>query len=273
MNIKDQIDISKIILQIISMLVPLVGIILSQFKGTERRMDQKKEKMKRIFNNIFRFIFVIVLIDLLILVELRDFYINIKPENLIKYKKDIYQLILILTTFSTVYAFFLMPFWLKKKRYYEIELEHTKGKKIAYVVLNRDKSKNKDVIIYKDDKKEYEEDVDSIKQREGRVTFIPKAKSIFNLNRSAIEETKTLPIWSRWLFFILIILVSLVGIFSCIEMIMNVWTFNLGKRVVMFRIIISIFPITIFMYFIAIIKFLYQSWLGKNKLVYEKSKK
>ncbi len=63
--------------------------------------------------------------------------------------------------------------------------------------------------------------------------------------------------------FILIILVSLVGIFSCIEMIMNVWTFNLGKRVVMFRIIISIFPITIFMYFIAIIKFLYQSWLGK----------
>ncbi|MGX0617162.1 hypothetical protein ACUW6C_002013 [Staphylococcus hominis] len=29
MNIKDQIDISKIILQIISMLVPLVGIILS----------------------------------------------------------------------------------------------------------------------------------------------------------------------------------------------------------------------------------------------------
>ncbi len=36
--------------------------------------------------------------------------------------------------------------------------------------------------------------------REGRVTFIPKAKSIFNLNRSAIEETKTLPIWSRWLF-------------------------------------------------------------------------
>ncbi|MGE7135834.1 hypothetical protein [Staphylococcus warneri] len=190
MNIKDQIDISKIILQIISMLVPLVGIILSQFKGTERRMDQKKEKMKRIFNNIFRFIFVILLIDLLILVELRDFYINIKPENLIKYKKDIYQLILILTTFSTVYSFFLMPFWLKKKRYYEIELEHTKGKKIAYVVLNRDKSKNKDVIIYKDDKKEYEEDVDSIKQREGRVTFIPKAKSIFNLNRSAIEETK-----------------------------------------------------------------------------------
>lgn len=44
MNIKYQIDISKIILQIISMLVPLVGIILSQFKGTERRMDQKKEK-------------------------------------------------------------------------------------------------------------------------------------------------------------------------------------------------------------------------------------
>ncbi len=43
--------------------------------------------MKRIFNNIFRFIFVILLIDLLILVELRDFYINIKPENLIKYKK------------------------------------------------------------------------------------------------------------------------------------------------------------------------------------------
>ncbi|MFS4466122.1 hypothetical protein ACMFKE_12130 [Staphylococcus haemolyticus] len=90
MNIKDQIDISKIILQIISMLVPLVGIILSQFKGTERRMDQKKEKMKRIFNNIFRFIFVILLINLLILVELRDFYINIKPENLNKYKKDIY---------------------------------------------------------------------------------------------------------------------------------------------------------------------------------------
>lgn len=64
MNTKDQIDISKIILQIISMLVPLVGIILSQFKETERRVDQKKEKMKRIFDNIFRFIFIILLIDI-----------------------------------------------------------------------------------------------------------------------------------------------------------------------------------------------------------------
>ena len=125
MNIKEQLEISKIILQTISIGIPLLVVILSQFKGREMVMNQNKEKWTRVFNNIFRFILAVLLIDL---------FINTKTEDLIKYKSEIYQLILLLTIFSMVYAFFLMPLWTKNKRYYEVELEHTKGEKVLYVV-------------------------------------------------------------------------------------------------------------------------------------------
>ncbi len=39
--------------------------------------------------------------------------------------------------------------------------------------LNRIKSKDEDALIYKDNEKAYEEDVDLIKQREGRVNLFP----------------------------------------------------------------------------------------------------
>lgn len=108
--------------------------------------------MKRIFNNIFRFIFVIVLIDLLILVELRDFYINIKPENLIKYKRYL-SINFNINNFFYSICFFLNAILAKKEEILWNRIGTHKREKIAYMVLNRDKSKNKDVIIYKDDKK------------------------------------------------------------------------------------------------------------------------
>lgn len=273
MNIKEQLEISKIILQTISIGIPLLVVILSQFKGREMVMNQNKEKWTRVFNNIFRFILAVLLIDLFILLGLSDLFINTKTEDLIKYKSEIYQLILLLTIFSMVYAFFLIPLWTKNKRYYEVELEYTKGEKVVYVVLNRIKSKDEDALIYKDNEKEYEEDVDLIKQREGRVTFIPKVKSIFNINRATIEETKVFPIWFRWLLFLIIVIVSMFGVWGCFEMVVDIWTVNLGEKVVLFRVVMSMFSITILVYFVVIIIFLYQSWFGKNRLLYEKKLK
>lgn len=273
MNIKEQLEISKIILQTISIGIPLLVVILSQFKGREMVMNQNKEKWTRVFNNIFRFILAVLLIDLFILLGLSDLFINTKTEDLIKYKSEIYQLILLLTIFSMVYAFFLIPLWTKNKRYYEVELEYTKGEKVVYVVLNRIKSKDEDALIYKDNEKEYEEDVDLIKQREGRVTFIPKVKSIFNINRANIEETKVFPIWFRWLLFLIIVIVSMFGVWGCFEMVVDIWTVNLGETVVLFRVVMSMFSITILVYFVVIIIFLYQSWFGKNRLLYEKKLK
>ncbi|MBO1920075.1 hypothetical protein J4710_11705 [Staphylococcus xylosus] len=43
MNIKEQLEISKIILQTISIGIPLLVVILSQFKGREMVMNQNKE--------------------------------------------------------------------------------------------------------------------------------------------------------------------------------------------------------------------------------------
>lgn len=93
MNIKEQLEISKIILQTISIGIPLLVVILSQFKGREMVMNQNKEKWTRVFNNIFRFILAVLLIDLFILLGLSDLFINTKTEDLIKYKSEIYQLI------------------------------------------------------------------------------------------------------------------------------------------------------------------------------------
>jgi hypothetical protein len=272
MNIKDQLEISKIILQTISIGIPLLGIIFSQFKGRERMMDQNKEKWVRIFNNILRFLITVLFIDLIILVSLSDVLINIKSKDLIKYKNEIYQSILLFTSFSTLFSFFLMPLWKKEKRYYEVELEHIHGEKRVYVVLNRIKSKNGDVLIYEGNDREYEEDVNLIKQRESRVTFIPKTKSLFNINRSIIDETKVFPIWLRCLFFLFVVIIFIFGIWNCYEMTKDIWTLNMGEALVMFRIVISTFPMTILIYFIVIIVFLYKSWLGKNRLPYEKNK-
>lgn len=274
MNTKEILEVSKVVLQLISIcIIPLLAVIFSQFKGREKMMNQNKERWLRGFNNIFRFIPAVLIIELLILLSLSDLFINVSIEELTKYKKDIYQVILFVTIFSIIYAFFLVPLWTKNKRYYEVELEHTKGDKVLYTVLNRIKSKDEDILIYKDNQKEYEEDVGVIKQREGRVTFIPKIKSIFNINRATIEETKVFPIWSRWLIFLLILIVSVCGMWACLEMIWDLWTFDIEQPLWLFRIVMSTFPIVIFIYFIITIIFLYQSWLGKNRLLYEKRKK
>lgn len=274
MNTKEILEVSKVVLQLISIcIIPLLAVIFSQFKGREKMMNQNKERWLRGFNNIFRFILAVLIIELLILLSLSDLFINVSIEELTKYKKDIYQVILFVTIFSIIYAFFLVPLWTKNKRYYEVELEHTKGDKVLYTVLNRIKSKDEDILIYKDNQKEYEEDVGVIKQREGRVTFIPKIKSIFNINRATIEETKVFPIWSRWLIFLLILIVSVCGMWACLEMIWDLWTFDIEQPLWLFRIVMSTFPIVIFIYFIITIIFLYHSWLGKNRLLYEKRKK
>ncbi len=278
LEIKENLEILNLIVQLINIgFIPLFGIIVSKFRSRERIMNQNKEKLGRWIGNIFFFIITTVIIDLVLLVSIMELFINndISLKEIGLHKKEIGQIFIIFTIFSVLYAFFLMPLWTKDKRYLEVELEHVKGEKKLYTVLNRNKIMGKDVLFYKDKNnyKEYEEDIDRIKQREGRITFIPKRKSIFNINRESIEESKIFPIWFRWVVFIFIALASLFETWNALEMIYGIWMSDLGSPLIGFKIVISSFPCVIFAYFIIILFFLYKNWLGKNRLVYKKRKR
>ncbi|MGW7778808.1 hypothetical protein ACWESJ_12575 [Staphylococcus xylosus] len=277
MEIKEILEIINLIVRWISIsFIPLFGIVISKFRGRERIMNQNTEKWGRWIGNIFFFIFIAFIIDIVLLVSIMELFINnnisLKEVNL--HNEKIRQLLIIFTIFSVLYAFFLMPLWTKDKKYFEVELEHVKGKKKLYIVLNRRKTMGKDVLFYRDknDYKEYEEDIDEIKQREGRVTFIPRKKSIFNINKEHIEESKNIPIWFRWVIFIFIAIASLFGIWHGIEMIWGIWSSDLGSSLIGFKIVVSSFPCVIFTYFIILLFFLYKNWFGKNRLTYEKRK-
>ena len=67
MNTKEILEVSKVVLQLISIcIIPLLAVIFSQFKGREKMMNQNKERWLRGFNNIFRFILAVLIIELLI---------------------------------------------------------------------------------------------------------------------------------------------------------------------------------------------------------------
>lgn len=275
MEVKETLDIIKVIAQVGSIsVIPLFGIIVSQFRGRERIMNQNKEKWGRWISNVFFFILTVFIIDLILLVSVMELFLNenISLKEIGLYKAEIGQVVILFTIFSVLYTFFLMPLWTKEKKYFEVELEHVKGEKERYIVLNRSKEKDKDVLFYKDRNKEYEEDIDTIKQREGRITFIPNKKSIFNINKEAIEGSKILPIWSRWIFFVLIVFVSVFGMWNGLQVMYGVWDFNFGSSLIGFKIVISSFPFVVCIYFIIILIYLYKNWLGKNRIAYKRKK-
>ncbi|HDG5418221.1 TPA: hypothetical protein PF072_002465 [Staphylococcus aureus] len=129
-----------------------------------------------------------------------------------------------------------------------------------------------EILIYYDEheNKEYEENIRYIKEKEGRVTFIPHVISIFNINKNVIKETNVFPIWLRVLLILLgvSIYISIVSGHS----LYSLCTTKFNKPFISFKIFLSMLPIVLVSEFLTLVIFLYQTWLGKNKLEYKKRK-
>jgi len=173
-----------------------------------------------------------------------------------------------------IYAIVLFPIFIKEKKYYEVEIAHYNNETKRYVVLDRIKENDDEILIYYDehDNKEYEENISYIKEKEGRVTFIPHVISIFNINKNVIKETSIFPIWLRVLLILILLGVSIYIVIVSGHSLYRLWTMDLNKPLILFKIFLSTFLILLVSEFFILVIFLYQTWLGKNKLKYTKRK-
>ena len=189
-------------------------------------------------------------------------------------KKEMWKLLYIFTAFNMIYAIVLFPIFIKEKKYYEVEIAHYNNETKRYIVLDRIKENDDEILIYYDehDNKEYEENISYIKEKEGRVTFIPHVISIFNINKNVIKETSIFPIWLRVLLILILLGVSIYIVIVSGHSLYRLWTMDLNKPLILFKIFLSTFLILLVSEFFILVIFLYQTWLGKNKLKYTKRK-
>jgi len=66
-ELREYLDASNIILKWISLFgVPLIGVIMSHWITRKTVMNPNKEKISRLFKNIFRFILLVIVLDILL---------------------------------------------------------------------------------------------------------------------------------------------------------------------------------------------------------------
>ena len=97
-------------------------------------------------------------------------------------------------------------------------------------------------------------------------------RSIFNINKNVIKETSIFPIWLRVLLILILLGVSIYIVIVSGHSLYRLWTMDLNKPLILFKIFLSTFLILLVSEFFILVIFLYQTWLGKNKLKYTKRK-
>ncbi|HDH5198543.1 TPA: hypothetical protein PI565_002820 [Staphylococcus aureus] len=272
-ELREYLGASNIILKWISLVgFPLIGLIMSQLITRNTVMNPNKEKISRLFKNIFRFILLVIVLDILLFLSVSEIFGEVKDINTLK--KDIWKSLYIFTAFNMIYAIVLFPVFIKEKKYYEVEIAHYNNETKRYVVLDRIKEDDDEILIYYDEhkNKEYEENISYIKEKEGRVTFIPHMISIFNINKNVIKETSVFPIWLRVLLILILLGVSIYIAIVGGNSLYQLWTTNLNKPFISFKIFLSGLPILAVFELLTISIFLYQTWLGKSRLEYTKRK-
>ncbi|WP_289415216.1 hypothetical protein [Staphylococcus warneri] len=273
MEIKEYVDIANTVLRWLSIFViPLFGIIISKLVDRNNIMNPNKERLGRLFKNTLRFIGLVILLDILMFLSISEVFVSVKSINSIK--SNLLSGFYIFTAFNVMYAMFLLPLFIKEKKYYEVELTHNNQKR-KYIVHDRIKDKDDGKLIYVDEheNKEYEENISDIKKREGRVTFIPHAVALFSLNKDAIKETKVFPMRLRWTLFIILAAMDIYIGNTCLKILYDLWRWDFGTPLIPFRIFVSTFPVLVLTEITILVVFLYRTWLGKNKLEYNKGKK
>lgn len=265
---KETLDFLSSLLKFILAVIPIGAILFGLLNRGNSVMNAKKESLIRILRNIINYIVTTLIIALLTVITLLDYIIKVDISNLNGYDiRSIKFIFMMLLIYSAFYALVLSPIWLRNKKYYEIELEHSPGVINKYRVINRIKEKDEDSIIYRDKKGyEYEENVELIKEREGRITLKPKIEPLFNINDEVKEITKKLNMPARIICYLIFIVPCIYLFYTCIIFIKGI--FSGIEGFIVFKLISSGLPVLIILYTVIAIIGLAIYWFSKNKIEY-----
>ena len=145
-ELREYLDASNIILKWISLFgVPLIGVIMSQWITRKTVMNPNKEKISRLFKNIFRFFLLVIVLDILLFLSVSEVFGEIKDINTLK--QEIWKPLYIFTAFNMIYAIVLFPIFIKEKKYYEIEIAHYNNETKRYIVLDRIKENDDEIPV------------------------------------------------------------------------------------------------------------------------------
>lgn len=93
---------------------------MSQWITRNTVMNPNKEKISRLFKNIFRFILLVIVLDILLFLSVSEILGEIKDVSTIK--KEMWKSLYIFTTFNVIYAIVLFPIFIKEKNIMKLKL-------------------------------------------------------------------------------------------------------------------------------------------------------
>ncbi|MEB5759851.1 hypothetical protein [Mammaliicoccus sciuri] len=186
-------------------------------------------------------------------------------------QQKIYGYLTFLFVYSMYFAMLLSPIWMKKRKYFLLEFNNIGKEKVYFKLLKRLNYNGVDNLVYEDeDGKVYEEAVEDIKNREGRLVFIPKYKWIFDINTNSFKEFEVLPlIWRRIIYSVLF----LIGIYIfglSLSSIFTLWSINAEVSLIKFKLLMTCPTILFTIYIIVGGCKLYSLWFGRSKIPYKK---
>ena len=274
MDINQVLDNLSSIFQITGVsLVSIIAFLLS-ILSTRNKMkySETREKVITIVKYIFKLLGTACVIFIVFIITLADSISKYDTEWLSNYKVETLQISLLLFIISLFYAMVLAPLWYANNKYYEVYLKNEGTKVLKYKMIGRIKEKHEDILIYQDEKGVYyEEDVSTIKNREGRLSYKPCYKTLLDIIRENYDALKNVPMYVRWIFFILLLISEITILIVCIRLIVNIWTTNFSIPLILFKISLSSMPLLVIVYMTWIFINFYIKGLGKNKVLYEKS--
>ncbi|WP_426366705.1 hypothetical protein [Mammaliicoccus lentus] len=236
-------------------------------------MNQKSTKFLSVISNLFLFLLVSILIFLLILFTLSEAIMQISIEELEENRQMIYGDLTILFMCSIFFATLISPIWLKKRKYYLLELINKEGEKVHFKLLKRLNYNGVDNLIYEDDDgKMYEKTVENIKSKEGKLTFIPKYKRLLDISTDHFKEFEVLPMIWRRIIYSVVFLLSIYILWKSILSIITLWSINVEIPLIEFKLLMTCPSLLFTLYIILGGYRLYSLWFGRSKIPYKKRK-
>lgn len=234
-------------------------------------MNQKSIKFLSILSNLLIFLWVSIIICMIILLTLSEIITQISIKEMKEQQQKFYGYLTFISVYSMYFAMLLSPIWLKKRKYFLLEFINIGEQKVYYKLLKRLNYNGVDNLVYEDeDGKIYEETVEDIKSREGRLVLIPKYKWIFDINTNSFKEFEVLSLIWRRIIYSILFLISIYIFWLSLSSIFTLWSINAEVSLIKFKLLMTCPSILLTIYIIVGGYKLYSLWFGRSKIPYKK---